>query len=158
MADVEMKSEDAKPAPPSPVSEIQSNIALIERAVSTSETRFTHRVLRSFTAKHSLLSWLPAAPTAVDQSTDVDHVPAPPPPPPKQAEPVPEVELYLRLLILHHLHTSPTTFAKSKDLANRIVEEMKALNRRSMDPIAAKVWYAVERTYDLAGELAEARP
>jgi 26S proteasome regulatory subunit N3 len=88
---------------------------------------------------------------------DVDHVPAPPPPP-KQAGPVPEVEIYLRLLILHHLHTSPTTLAKSKDLANETVEKMQALNRRGMDPIAAKVWYAVERTYELAGELAEARP
>jgi 26S proteasome regulatory subunit N3 len=105
--------------------------------------------------KHSLLSWLPTTPTTVDQSTDVDHVFAPPS---KQAELVPEVEIYLRLLILHDLHTSPTTFAKSKDLANETVEKMQALNRRSMDPIAAKVWYAVERTYELAGELAEARP
>jgi 26S proteasome regulatory subunit N3 len=63
MTDVEMKSEDAKPKdekkekdkeeatppPPSPVAEIKSNIALIERAVSTSETPFTHCILRSFT-------------------------------------------------------------------------------------------------------------
>lgn len=66
MADVEMKPADTKtkaddtkegekkkeePKPkPSPVSEIKSNIALIERAVSTLEPRFTHRVLRTLTA------------------------------------------------------------------------------------------------------------
>ena len=27
-----------------------------------------------------------------------------------------------------------------------------------MDPIAAKVWFAVERAYELGGELADARP
>lgn len=35
--------------PPTPVAEIKSNAALIERAVSTLEPRFTHRVLRSLT-------------------------------------------------------------------------------------------------------------
>jgi 26S proteasome regulatory subunit N3 len=64
MADVEMKPEDSKvtdqqkdkdkdiekPPQTTPVAEIKSNVALIERAVSTIEPRFTHRVLRSFTA------------------------------------------------------------------------------------------------------------
>ena len=64
MADVEMKAEDEKkaeekpkdeekdkkPAPPTPLQEIKTNIALIERAVSTLEPRFTHRVLRSLTS------------------------------------------------------------------------------------------------------------
>lgn len=68
MADVEMKSTDdktkgkkeedkkeeskeqPKPEPPTPAAEIKSNAAQIERAVSTLEPRFTHRVLRSLTA------------------------------------------------------------------------------------------------------------
>src|SRR5579863_4544771 len=58
MADVEMKDEktkvDAKDGvttpPLSPVAEMKSNVALIERAVSTLEPRFTIRVLRSLTA------------------------------------------------------------------------------------------------------------
>lgn len=41
MADVE--------APP-PLAEIKSNVALIDKGVSTLEPRFTHRVLRSLTA------------------------------------------------------------------------------------------------------------
>lgn len=35
------------PPPPTPVAEIKSNVALLERAVTTLEPRFTHRVLRS---------------------------------------------------------------------------------------------------------------
>lgn len=64
MPDVEMKPADSKSKdekkdeekkeepklPPSPVAEIKSNIALIDRAVSTLEPRFTHRVLRTLTA------------------------------------------------------------------------------------------------------------
>ena len=62
MADVEMKLADdrkdekkdekpaeveKKPMPLTPVAEIKANVVLIERAVSTFEPRFTHRVLRS---------------------------------------------------------------------------------------------------------------
>ncbi|KAH7922762.1 PCI-domain-containing protein [Leucogyrophana mollusca] len=178
------KKEEAKPAPPPPpAAEIKSNIALIERAVTDLEPRFTHRVLRTLTAlrkridgkvlrdaieenyptdssvKATLLSWLPPA-SAIDHSMDVDaaatggSAPAPPP----TVDPVPEAEVYLRLLILHYLHTSKETYAKSIKLSHETVEKMQAMNRRSMDPIAAKVWFAVERSYELGGELADARP
>ena len=73
-------------------------------------------------------------------------------------ERVPEVDIYLRLLILHHLTTSPTTYAQALKLAQETVQKMQTLNRRSMDPIAAKIWSAVERTFELAGDLADARP
>lgn len=81
-------------------------------------------------------------------------VKATPPPP----EPVAEGEIYLRLLILHHLQTSPETYPKALGLAHETVEKMQKLNRRSMDPIAAKIWFAVERIYELGGELADVRP
>ena len=87
---------------------------------------------------------------------DVD--PAPTSSKQSQPEPVPEVEIYFRLLIIHHLLTASSTYSKAAKLAHETVEKMQALNRRSMDPIAAKVWYAVERTYELSGELADARP
>ncbi|KAJ3509551.1 hypothetical protein NMY22_g16253 [Coprinellus aureogranulatus] len=158
MADVEMKDdhnkkaedakqkaeEETKPEPLTPAAEIKQNAAQIERAVSTLEPRFTHRVLRSLTAlrkkvdegalrtavdglyskdsetKKTLLSWLPeASSTSSDESMEIDSSGT------KNAEPVPEVE---------------------------------ALNRRSMDAIAAKVWFAVMRAYELGGDLAEARP
>ena len=60
MPDVEMKpvedktsnekKEEQKPVPISPAAEIRINVALIDRAVSTLEPRFTHRVLRTLTA------------------------------------------------------------------------------------------------------------
>ncbi|KAJ7185558.1 PCI domain-containing protein, partial [Mycena filopes] len=117
--------------------------------------------------KQSLLSWLPEPPPPTE-AMEVDSAAAPAPlpaaaPAPKAApaptaEPVPEVDMYLRLLMMHHFETSPSTYAKALDLAHQTVEKMQALNRRSMDPIAAKVWYALERAYELGSELSEARP
>jgi 26S proteasome regulatory subunit N3 len=105
--------------------------------------------------KKPLLSWLPAAPV-VEHPMDVD--PTSTTTKATTAEPVPEAEIYFRLLIIHHLNTSPTTYTQAKELSIETIEKMQALNRRSMDPIAAKVWYAVDRTYELNGELADARP
>jgi 26S proteasome regulatory subunit N3 len=90
---------------------------------------------------------------------DVDSTPAagsakPQPP----LELIPESEIYLRLLLIHHLLKESATHAKAKDLANDTVEKITALNRRSLDPIAARVWYALERTYEVNGILAQARP
>ena len=113
--------------------------------------------------KASLLSWLPAASPA-DQSMDIDAAarpngPAIPTPPPKPtSDPIPEVEIYFRLLLIHHLHTSKDKLAKSVELSKETVDKVQQLNRRSMDPIAAKVWFAVERSYELGGDLADARP
>jgi 26S proteasome regulatory subunit N3 len=71
---------------------------------------------------------------------------------------VPESEVYLRLLIIHQLLKQQATYGKAKDLAKETVEKIATLNRRSMDPLASKVWYALERAYELNGILAEARP
>ncbi|KAL1741929.1 PCI domain-containing protein [Schizophyllum fasciatum] len=190
MADVEMKPADSKDKkeeknekkeepkplpPPTPQQEIKANVALIERAVSMMEPRFTHRVLRTLTAlrkriddavlrdaiqdaypaespvKNSLLAWLPSA---SQPSMEVDSAPAKA----SSSEPVPEVEIYFRLLITHHLLANPSHYKKALELVHETVQIMQQLNRRSMDPIAAKVWFAVERAYELGGELAEARP
>ena len=103
--------------------------------------------------KASLLSWLPEAPTK--ESMEVDDVSTAKPP---TSDPVPEAQIYLQLLLIHHLLTKPETYPKAMALVKETIAKMQALNRRSMDPIAAKVWYAVERTYELTGDLAEARP
>jgi len=92
----------------------------------------------------------------VDSNTENTGATAPPSKP--TFDPVPEVEIYFRLLIIHHLHSSKENYAKSIQICNETIEKMQSLNRRSMDPIAAKVWFAVERSYELGGELADARP
>ena len=101
--------------------------------------------------KASLLSWLPEA--LVKETMDVDDVSTTK----SSAEPVPEVQIYLQLLLIHHLLTNSETYPKAMALVQETIVKMQALNRRSMDPIAAKVWYVVERTYELVGDLAEAR-
>ena len=106
------------------------------------------------TTKEPLLSWLPPASSPADQSMQIDSTDKPNSP----DLVVPEAEMYLRLLILYHLLTSEDTHEKALELANETVEKMQALNRRSMDAIAAKIWFAVDRAYELAGELSDARP
>jgi len=174
-------TEEAKETIPkrplTPSEEIRVNSILIERGVATLEPRFTHRVLRTLTAlrkkadskamkeaisamypteslvKKRLLAWIPEnTASASDHSMDVEPTFR------SSREPTPEVEMYLRLLILHQLLSSSSNYGKAKELAIETVEKMQSLNRRSMDPIAAKIWYAVERTYELGGDLAEARP
>ncbi|KAK7035379.1 26S proteasome non-ATPase regulatory subunit [Paramarasmius palmivorus] len=171
------KEETKKEEPKTPLAEIKSNATLIDRAVSTLEPRFTHRVLRTLTAlrkkidesiiksaieqlypkdssvKATLLSWVP---DVAGGSMEVDSTEAAPSAPPT-SDPVPEVDIYLRLLILYQLLKTESSYGKAKELANETVDKMHRLNRRSMDPIAAKIWMAVERVYELRGELAEAR-
>ena len=103
--------------------------------------------------RSSLLSWLPAS-SAQDESMEVDPSPSPKTP----LETVPETEIYFRLLILHHLLTSPSNYSEAIKLANETVQKIQSLNRRSLDPIAARVWFALERAYELGGELSDARP
>lgn len=45
----EKKEEKTPPPPPTPVQEIKTNVALIERGVQTLEPRFTQRALRTLT-------------------------------------------------------------------------------------------------------------
>ncbi|KAJ7485402.1 PCI domain-containing protein [Mycena latifolia] len=181
------EKEDPPKPPPTPNQEIKQNVVLIERAVATLEPRFAHRALRTLTSlrkrldetvlrtaveeiflkdtptKQVLLAWLPDAPPPPPEAMEIDAAAAPPPPAPAPApkagpEPVAEVDMYLRLLMIHFFATSPDTYTKALDLSHQTVEKMQALNRRSMDPIAAKVWYALERAYELGAELADARP
>lgn len=106
-------------------------------------------------SKPALLQWLPTP--EPEGKMDVD-TPAGPATRHTSIEPVPEVEIYLRLLIIHHLLSDKSTYAQALKLSQETVQKMQSLNRRSMDPIAAKVWYAVERAHELGGELADARP
>lgn len=96
-----------------------------------------------------------------------------------QPEPLPESEIYLRLLIIYYLldnasglprqragdpkvkkpaDNAKELYAKSISLAHETVERMQSFNRRSLDPMAAKVWSATGRAYELGGDLSELRP
>lgn len=108
--------------------------------------------------KQALVAWLPPSTGSDDTAMDVETSNMAPTKPSQPLELVPESEVYIRLLFIHFLLTSPDTYPKAIQLSRETVEKIQQLNRRSMDPISAKVWYAVERAFELGSELAEARP
>lgn len=83
-------------------------------------------------------------------------------PQPKQthppSDPLPESEVYLRLLLIHFLTDKEDFRPKVKELAHETVEKIRTWNRRSMDPLAARVWFALGRAYELSGEMENVRP
>ena len=89
---------------------------------------------------------------------DVDGAPASLPSKAVTTEPLPETEVYLRLLIIYYLVGSPSTRKNSFKFAHETIDKIQAWNRRSMDPLAARVWVALGRAYELAGELSDIRP
>lgn len=77
--------------------------------------------------------------------------------PPALTEPCPEVDIYLRLLVILRLLDAGSV-EKSKQLAHETVDKIQQLNRRSLDVIAAKVYFYLGRLYELQGDIAELRP
>jgi len=70
---------------------------------------------------------------------------------------LPETEAYLRLLILDFLLDSKQLDA-SIALADETVTRLQQLNRRSMDPLAARIWFSLGRAYEAANRFDEVRP
>jgi len=75
---------------------------------------------------------------------------------------LPEAEMYLRLLLIHYLLSTPSTESRKTalKLAKETVGKIQALNRRTMDPIGAKIWWAYGRAYEVVAgdQLAALRP
>lgn len=180
------EKDSTPPTPPvSPATEIKNNAVLIERAVSTLEPRFTHRVLRSLTTLRkklnagvlkeatgalypkdsanasSLIPLLPES-TSSDVAMDVDPTPAAsitptPASKPPTSEPIPEVDIYIRLLYILLLIDADEN-DKAIELSLRTTEKIHALNRRTLDPISGKVYFYLARAHDIADKLADIRP
>ncbi|KAH7345253.1 proteasome regulatory subunit C-terminal-domain-containing protein [Rhizoctonia solani] len=171
-------TEPEKPAdvPPPPISvgaEIKANLGLLDRAVSTVEPRFTVRVLRNLTGLRKKLNadhlreaissaypkdsparkaLAPYVPSASSAGMDVDSAPSA-----KSAvEPIPEIDVYIRLLlILHYLDNSD--LPKANKLTHETIEKIQSLNRRSLDPLAAKVYFYLDRVHEATGDLSSIR-
>lgn len=71
---------------------------------------------------------------------------------------LPETEIYFRILLLHHLLSSSSTYDKTTQLAHESVEKIQKWNRRTLDPLAARVWFAIGRAYEIGGKFADIRP
>ncbi|BEJ12013.1 hypothetical protein CspHIS471_0204730 [Cutaneotrichosporon sp. HIS471] len=116
-------------------------------------------------------------PPAKDEAMDVDKTPkakegekegessTPAPAPKKYTAPVdsstqdliPEGVVYLRLLIILAA-VDAGKVAEAGAFAKETTDLIQAANRRTMDQIAAKVYFYLARAYELQGHLAELRP
>jgi 26S proteasome regulatory subunit N3 len=104
----------------------------------------------------SLLSLLPTTTTDVDM--DVDSAPSyTTPTKPVTSVPNPEVETYIRLLYTLFLIDSKN-IDEAIELSLKTAERIHDLNRRTLDPIAAKVYFYLSRVHEIAGKLANIRP
>ncbi|KAF9149082.1 26S proteasome non-ATPase regulatory subunit [Linnemannia schmuckeri] len=69
----------------------------------------------------------------------------------------PEVDVYLHLLVMIYL-LDQNQLEKGMELSNITVKTVQELNRRSLDQLAAKVYFYYARFYELTGRLSEIRP
>ncbi|KAL0076148.1 proteasome regulatory subunit C-terminal-domain-containing protein [Phycomyces blakesleeanus] len=153
------------------LSEIKRNFTLLERAVDTLESRFTTRVLRTVPSirrrltspvlaqvisetygaheeeKNELLQYLG------EKSNDMEVDSAAE----KNGSVLPEIDTYLHLHVLITL-LDKNELKKGTELADKTVKKILLLNRRTLDQLAARVYFYHARFYELTGRLAEIRP
>ncbi|KAI8337186.1 proteasome regulatory subunit C-terminal-domain-containing protein [Chlamydoabsidia padenii] len=158
-----------KEAATSLYNDLKRNCNLLERAVNTIESRFTTRVLRTLPSirrrltapvlariiteyygtnekKNELLQLL--GQTANDMELDNDD---------KKSTTLPEIDIYLHLNVIIYL-LDKKELDKGTRLANATVERLVPLNRRTLDLLAARVYFYHARFYELADRLEEIRP
>ncbi|WWC89523.1 uncharacterized protein L201_004447 [Kwoniella dendrophila CBS 6074] len=70
---------------------------------------------------------------------------------------IPEGVMYLRLLLIL-LNLDAGNTVEAGEFALETSEIISSLNRRTMDQIAAKVWFYLARSYELQGRLTELQP
>jgi 26S proteasome regulatory subunit N3 len=108
-------------------------------------------------AKKALLNYVPPVEKEVEMEVDAPSTAASTlKPPPVTSEPVADVDVYLRLLAMLHLTNIPE-HKKAIELAHETVEKIQSLNKRSLDPIAAKVYFCIGRLYEVAGSFDQIR-
>ncbi|KAJ8658422.1 hypothetical protein O0I10_005774 [Lichtheimia ornata] len=151
------------------IAELKRNFTLLERAVETIESRFTTRVLRTLPSirrrlTSSILSQVISEYYGTDASQasellnylgesdtgmDVDST--------KDKNILPEVDMYLHLMTMIYL-LDQNELQKGMELAGKSVEKLVKLNRRTMDQLAARIYFYHARFYELTDRLAEIRP
>lgn len=157
-------------------------VTMIERAVETNQTRLVGRALRHNAplrgeATRELLSaavslyFPPEEPSRAQLLAQIELLPEQMAVGDEEAAPtvtsiaadssprtelLPEVEVYLGLLVLtallRHDLLEPAT-----GLANWLFDRVAAFNRRSLDPLSAKVYFYLSLVHEQRGELASIR-
>ncbi|KAI8846030.1 proteasome regulatory subunit C-terminal-domain-containing protein [Chytriomyces cf. hyalinus JEL632] len=154
------------------IADVKQNISLFERSVATNESRFATRALRASATLRKRLSanTLRAVVGAVlskdspvrekvlailkdENSMEVDKAPLAE----SKAATIPEVDVYVGYLALLFLYDSAAN-ANGATLSSQLVDYIQLVNRRSMDQLAAKVYFYYERFFDITNRLGEIRP
>ncbi|KAJ5592933.1 Winged helix-turn-helix transcription repressor DNA-binding [Penicillium hordei] len=145
------------------IQDIKSNFTLLERAVAHFDPRFTLRVLRSissmrkhltpevlaevivetYSASSSTASFLlealsqtnafENAPASSQMEVDSDKKPIP-------KETLAEVDVYLSILVQIYLFDQ-REIQKGVQFSTSLIERLRALNRRTLDSLAARVYF-----------------
>lgn len=144
--------------------EIKNNANLLERAVTLFDPRYTLRVLRSISSLRrkltpeilqtvvkfyypagslvaaDILSYVGVASDS-DMEVDADNSS-------KTIEASPEYEVYLNLLVQVYLLDSKQ-YQAGAEFSVKAVEQLRALNRRTLDALASKVYFYYARFFEL---------
>lgn len=149
--------------------DIKNNFGLLERAVSLFDPRFTLRVLRSISSMRKLLTpdvlgqvvsdtYAKSSSVAQDllniikyDSSDKMDVTLTNKPSTKSSsparEPLPEVGIYLSILCQIHLYDKKA-YEDGAKFSGSLVDRLRTINRRTIDPLAARVYFYYAMFYE----------
>ena len=155
------------------ITEIKGNFALLERAITQFDPRFSLRVLRSISSVRPQLSAdviaqvvFDAYPTptatamsllsAVKEDSSFPKEKAQEWSQKKEAaqsqktgskEPIPEVDVYLSILVQVHLYDRKSINAGAQ-FSSALVQHLRSLNRRTLDSLSARVYFYYSLFYE----------
>lgn len=153
--------------------DVKQNFAYLEKAVSNFDPKYTLQVLRGLPALRKRItpavlskvietSYPPSDPSAktllsyavgseaIDDSMEVDT-------PVAATAILPEVDIFLHLLTQVWLLNNGE-IEKLKEFNEHVVKKLQSYNRRSLDYLAAKVWFYYSRARELLKETDEISP
>ncbi|KAJ3201251.1 26S proteasome non-ATPase regulatory subunit [Entophlyctis luteolus] len=125
--------------------DVKQNVLLFERAVSFAEPRFAIRAIRASSSLRPNLS--PSVLSAVANSLFA-----------KDSTFRAKVSSYLSSDVMDLDVVVTEDSRNGLALATDLVDYIQTLNRRTMDPLSAKIFFYYERFHEAAGRLAEIRP
>lgn len=157
--------------------DLKEHVKCIEKAVSSKESRFVSRVLRSIPStrqklNHTIIrkfvsSYLPAASMIKEilfefldeaMETEIQNGTSVKPRTPKSSlgTLLPEVEIYFHLLVVIHL-IDTKRYEEALKCSDMLMQKALTHNRRTLDILLAKCYFYHSRAYELLDRLKEIR-
>lgn len=176
VAEEKKKEEEEKPVDPDTVTlnDIEQALILVQRSVSSQETRFVARALRSLpklrkrlnaavlqaalerhfknsvsTYREAIQQSLPSAKMNLDEDTSKASENA-------TVEPVPEIELFIHMLVVIFL-LDQNHNEKAMEMSTLLIAHVSETKRRSADQLAARAFFYYARAHELNGTYATIR-